>query len=193
MRIPERAKEAEFNFFGRQPADFRKAWVEMAVGHNAGESGEARQGLNAMYGLEVRDPLADRRLLEWCLGVPEDQFHREGRGRWLIRRLMRGVLPDSVLFKPRDLGRQVCDWHVRLGRDRDRMRADLRSLAGDPDTARMIDVPRLTAMIDGGWPEQTVVDYDDDRRFFLPVNVPLALQAGRFVQRVKGINLGGPT
>jgi asparagine synthase (glutamine-hydrolysing) len=193
MRIPARAQAAEFNFFGRQEADPRKAWAEATLGRNSGESGEARQGLTAMYGIEMRDPLADRRLFEWCLGVPEDQFHRDGRGRWLIRRLMRGVLPDAVLFKPRDLGRQVCDWHVRLSRDRDRMRSDLHALARDPDAARMIDVPRLSSMLDEEWPEQTSVDYDDDRRFLLPVNLPLALQAGRFVQRVKGINLGEPT
>ncbi len=192
MCVKELADEAEFNYFGRQQPDYRRAWVEMAVGRNAGDAGEARNGMIAMYGIEARDPLADRRLMEWCLGVPEDQFHRNGRGRWLIRRLMRGVLPDEVLFKPRDTGRQVSDWHVRLSRDRARMRADLDVIARDADLARMIDVPRLQKLLNEDWPERTIVAYDDDRRFFMQVNLPLALQAARFIQRVKGTNATAP-
>ena len=159
----------------------------MLTRHAASQMGDAMQGLSALYGIEMRDPFANRRLIEWCLGVPEDQFHRNGQGRWLIKRLMKGVLPDTVLFKPKNVGRQVSDWHVRLTRDLPRIRADLKSLAADPDTARMIDIPRLEALLDD-WPAHTVTDGMDDRRFFLPVNLPLALQVGRFVQRVNGVN-----
>ena len=191
MRIPQRARETGFSFFGKAPARTRDLWIWMLTRHIASEAGDTWQGMSALHGVEVRDPLSSRRLIEWCLGVPEDQFHRNGVGRWLIKRLMRGVLPDSVLFKPWNVGRQTSDWHLRMSRDRARMRADLAALARDPDTARMIDIPRLEALLEG-WPAHTVTDGEDDRRFFLPVNVPLALQAGRFVQRVKGTNLPPP-
>jgi asparagine synthase (glutamine-hydrolysing) len=188
MRIPERAKATGFNFFGRPPAIERDLWIWMLTRHVASENGDIMQGFSAMYGIEMRDPFSNRRLMEWCLGVPEEQFHRDGVGRHLIKRLMKGVLPDSVLFKPLNVGRQNSDWHLRMTRDLPRMREDLKQFSADPDIARMIDIPRLEALLDD-WPDQTVTKRDDDRSFFLPVHVPLALQAGRFVQRVKGVNL----
>lgn len=187
MRIAERTRDEAFSFVGRPPATPRDFWRWMLTRYAASETGDVLQGFAAMYGIELRDPFSDRRLIEWSLGVPEDQFRRDGQGRWLIKRLMTGVLPDAVLFKPRDIGRQMSDWHLRQTRDLPRMRADLKSLAADPDTSRMIDIPRLQALLDD-WPSCTVTDLTDDRRFFLPVNLPLALQVGRFVHRVKGLN-----
>jgi len=188
MRIPERARDSGFNYFGKWPARMRDVWEWTLMRHVAAEMGDIRQGLTALYGVDMRDPFSNRRMIEWSLGVPEDQFLRNGQGRWLIKRLMKGVLPDSVLFKPKNVGRQTSDWHLRLTRDLPRIRDDLKALAEDPDTARMIDIPRLQALVDD-WPDHTITDSADDRRFFLPVNLPLALQVGRFVQRVKGTNL----
>ncbi len=188
MRIPERARDSGFNYFGKAPARARDLWSWMLTRHAASEMGDMHQGLAALYGLDMRDPFSNRKMIEWSFGVPEDQYHRNGQGRWLIKRLMKGVLPDSVLFKPKNIGRQTSDWHLRLTRDLPRIREDLKALAEDRDTAGMIDVPRLQALVDD-WPEHTITDGADDRRFFLPVNLPLALQAGRFVQRVKGTNL----
>ena len=143
--------------------------------------------MKALYHIEMRDPFGDRRLMEWCFGVPESQFRRNGVRRWLIKRMMHGVLPDEVLHKRRDVGRVNADWHFRMTKDLDRMKADLTTMAQDRDLARMIDIPRLRALLDD-WPEQTVVDSGDDRRFYLPGKIPMAMQIGRFVQLTKGSN-----
>lgn len=188
MKIAERAKEEKFSFFyGKPPARARDFWNWMLTRYATADLGDIQQGLSAQYGIELRDPFSSRKLIEWSLGVPEEQFHRNGQGRWLIKRLMNGALPDSVLFKPKDTGRQAADWHARLTRDLPRIRADLKSLATDPDTARMIDIARLQSLLDD-WPSRTVTDRSDDRTFFLAVNLPMALQVGRFVRRVKGVN-----
>ena len=39
----------------------------------------------AHYGLEYRYPLLDRRLLEFALGLPPEQFKRPAAARWLMR------------------------------------------------------------------------------------------------------------
>lgn len=39
----------------------------------------------ARHGLEYRYPLLDRRLLEFALGLPPEQFRRPGAARWLMR------------------------------------------------------------------------------------------------------------
>ncbi len=46
-----------------------------------------------LYGIEIFDPTIDRRLLEYCISVPDEQYSGYGKtDRWLIRRAMRGLL-----------------------------------------------------------------------------------------------------
>jgi len=57
--------------------------------------------IGAAYGIELRDPTADLRIVEFCLGIPRDQFTRDGQRRWLIRRAMEGLLPAEVQWNTR--------------------------------------------------------------------------------------------
>ena len=66
-------------------------------------------GYQALYGVEVRDPTCDVRLVEFCLALPEDQFRRDGVSRRLVRQAMTGLLPPEVLWNPRR-GLQAADW-----------------------------------------------------------------------------------
>ena len=54
----------------------------------------------AIHGVECRHPLADRRVIEFALGLPPDIFRRQGQKRWLMRRALRFVLPEQVLKCP---------------------------------------------------------------------------------------------
>lgn len=184
--VPGRARESGFNFFGR-PSIAGRAWSYWLIDQAGGIAATAGAAFRAMYRIDQRDPFMDRRLVEWCFGVPESQYHRDGAGRWLIRRMMRGRLPPEVLHKPRDVGRQTSDWHLRMSRDLNRMKADLAAMAEDPELGRMIDIGRLQAMLDD-WPAASVTEPGDYRRFYLPVNVPMAMQIGRFVQIERGAN-----
>lgn len=51
----------------------------------------------ARAGVEYRYPLLDRRLLEFVLGLPAEQFRRGARSRWIMRQALRSVLPTNVL------------------------------------------------------------------------------------------------
>ena len=42
-------------------------------------------------------PLLDRDLIEFCMGLPPDQFHQHGKGRSLIRSSMAEFLPKNIL------------------------------------------------------------------------------------------------
>ncbi|VAW85172.1 Asparagine synthetase [glutamine-hydrolyzing] [hydrothermal vent metagenome] len=55
------------------------------------QSGEA-------FGIEVRHPFFDRRLLEFSFAIPEDLWIRENYPKWLLRRSMAGLLPNSVCW-----------------------------------------------------------------------------------------------
>lgn len=185
MNIADRIKDAGYSYTGSKPEYSRPLWFNM-IDNFMTETGDILQGLRSMYGIDIRDPFADRRLVEWSFGVPERQFFRNGVNRWLIRRMMIGQIPDSVL-QNKKLGLQTADWHVRLSRDLPAMRRDLDLIAEDRDLSRMVNVEMVRNLLDD-WPGQTVTDLDDDRFFQLPVLLPMTLQIARFVQREKGTN-----
>jgi asparagine synthase (glutamine-hydrolysing) len=80
----------------------------------AEEPGEIWASSGAAFGLHVSDPTADRRLIEFCLSIPDDQFLRLGESRRLVRHAMRGEVPDAILRRT-DRGLQAPDRFARLG------------------------------------------------------------------------------
>jgi asparagine synthase (glutamine-hydrolysing) len=55
----------------------------------------------AHAGVEPRWPFRDRRLVELALGLPAHQLYRPGENKRIMRRCMKGLLPESVRLRPR--------------------------------------------------------------------------------------------
>jgi len=51
--------------------------------------------------LEAREPLLDHRLIEFAASLPEEMRVRGGQGKWLMKQSMRKVLPEDILFRPK--------------------------------------------------------------------------------------------
>ncbi|MGH7914233.1 MAG: asparagine synthase-related protein [Candidatus Binataceae bacterium] len=51
---------------------------------------------SAAFGLEVRCPFHDRRLIEFCFAIPEEQRRRPFWTKFVMRNAMRGLLPEMV-------------------------------------------------------------------------------------------------
>ena len=79
--------------------------------------------------LEAREPLLDHRLVEFAATLPVSMRLRRGEGKWLMKRTMRGVLPDDILFR-RKMGfvTPVSAWF------RGPLSGEARRLAGLADT-----------------------------------------------------------
>jgi asparagine synthase (glutamine-hydrolysing) len=60
---------------------------------------ESNDGLAAEYGLELRHPFHDRRVIEFAFAIPASQRQRNGLSKFVLRQAMRGRLPDSVLHR----------------------------------------------------------------------------------------------
>jgi asparagine synthase (glutamine-hydrolysing) len=103
--------------------------------------------LRANFGIDNRTPAFDRRLVEFCIGIPQDQYLYKGQNRWLIRRAMQGRLPDVVLSNKK-YGIQSADWFERLTRERGQIAAQLKRLAENSDIASIIDLRRLMAILE---------------------------------------------
>lgn len=70
--------------------------------------------LGLYNGIMKRDPTRDVRLIEFCLSLPYDQYVRNGQERYLIRRAMKDMVPDSIRLNYKKRGLQSADWIQRL-------------------------------------------------------------------------------
>jgi len=104
----------------------------------------------AGHGLDHRWPLLDVRLIAFFLAVPaEETFGPDGMDRYLHRRAVAGLLPDSVVWndrsmgmlapmpdsrwrEPVDLRHEVLDGRLRLLVDPERFRRSMDASAGLP-------------------------------------------------------------
>jgi asparagine synthase (glutamine-hydrolysing) len=114
------------------------------------DPGNYYKGALGGWKIDVRDPTADRRLIEFCLSVPPEQYLRDGRTSALAARAFADRLPPEVL-EGRRRGLQAADWHEALTADRDNLRRELERFAEVPAAARLIDRARLAALVDD-WP-----------------------------------------
>lgn len=102
------------------------------------------------YGIEVRDPTADVRLIEFCLAVPESQYLGGGQFKWLLRRLMKDVLPPEVLdVKTRGL--QSADWYEQIDRSIPQIREELAKLKAHGSAGGYLDIEGLEKSLEQ-WP-----------------------------------------
>src|SRR5262249_17400567 len=118
--------------------------------HCYGDTADWLANVRAHFRVDLRTPAFDRPLFEFCLGIPENQYLRDGRERWLIRRAMKGRLPDVVLNNQKR-GHQAADWFPKLTRERSRITEEVRRLSANADVASIVDLQRLVAMLDN-WP-----------------------------------------
>lgn len=102
-------------------------------------------------GIERRDPTADRRLVDFCLAIPEDQFLRRGTTKFLLRRAMAGRLPPTILNERRS-GFVGADWYLRVAPHRDRFAEAVARLEASPTARRCLDLPQMRRLIDQ-WPK----------------------------------------
>lgn len=96
----------------------------------------------AAAGLEIRDPTRDKKLMEFCVGLPWQQYAYRGTRRRLIRRSLGGVLPDRVLANQAK-GLQAADLIYRLRDSRGEIEEVLRILDGDNLAREILDIPRM--------------------------------------------------
>ena len=60
--------------------------------------------LSMAYGLELRLPFLDHRLVDFCLRLPNRFLYRRGQSKWILRQSLRGLVPDAVLDRPDKVG-----------------------------------------------------------------------------------------
>jgi asparagine synthase (glutamine-hydrolysing) len=113
--------------------------------------GNYRKGALGGWGVEIRDPAGDRRLVEFCLSIPPEHFLLGGLPRGLARRAFADRLPDMVTGERR-YGYQGADWHEGLSAARPQLREEVDRIDCASGSDRIVDVERLKALAEA-WPE----------------------------------------
>jgi asparagine synthase (glutamine-hydrolysing) len=144
--------------------------------------GDYNAAVGAGWGIETRDPTADKRVFEFCAAIPMEQSVADGRGRSLVRRAMRGRLPDATLDR-REKGTQAADWYECLGAIRGELLAELAEEETSGVARRLIDFARLRAALED-WPK--TAEAAAERADVYQSAIPRGMAVGYFVRRVEG-------
>jgi asparagine synthase (glutamine-hydrolysing) len=162
----------------RDPVGTR-LWVMRRV-----DMGAYNKGTLGGWGIDVRDPTADRRLIELCLAIPTEQYLLNGASRSLARRAFADRLPEQVLAETRK-GYQAADWHEGLTAARAVAREQAEGLADIPGVAGTLDTRRIDRLLDE-WPEGDWNSHHVQAHYRLALM--RGLSAGHFLRRASGVN-----
>jgi len=113
---------------------------------NTESNGEWQAAMLALCGVDTRDPTADLDVVEFCLGIPDEQYLAEGIDRSLVRRAMWGLLPQSVLAK-RKRGIQAADWFGKLSRAKEILGEEVGDLRKSGLAAEALDLEQLDHLL----------------------------------------------
>jgi asparagine synthase (glutamine-hydrolysing) len=115
------------------------------------DPGVGNAAVRAMAHLDPRDPTADKRIYDFCFGIPQEQYIVGGHWRSLVRRAMKGRLPDATVNLYSKRGRQGADWYLPVGEALPELRTELTALEESPVAKRVLDLPKLGRLLET-WP-----------------------------------------
>jgi len=179
-RMRRRGNGTNFGFSG----DSRQARIH-SLTRGRFWSADQMNVLRSLYGLDVAMPLADVRLIAFCLAIPEDQFFRDGTDRYLARRLLRAAGLPPLITENRRRGIQHPEWFAHMSRVQPSLSAQIDRVRRSATARRLIDVDRLDHIV-AHWP----TDMATAQREVLAVKVLLnaALSVGTFIAWVERTN-----
>lgn len=148
------------------------------------DPGNYLKGTLGGWGVDQRDPATDRRMIEFCLSVPLEQYLSDGRPRALARRAFADRLPAELLLEPRK-GMQAPDWHEGLCSARAEIANEAEAIAECPEAAEAVDAAGMRRLVED-WPEGGWNDREVLGRYRMALL--RGISAGRFIRQALGAN-----
>jgi asparagine synthase (glutamine-hydrolysing) len=181
MRIRQLAAERGLdpNYRPRGNARETRIWVL-----SRSDMGNYHKATLGGWGLDTRDPTADRRLFEFCLSVPLEEYLHDGQRRALVRAAFADRLPP-VVAEERRKGHQAADWYEGLSAARGEVAEELAAIAACGPARTVLDSDRMKRLVDdwpsSGWDKHATMD-----KYRLALM--RGLSAGHFVRKATGSN-----
>ena len=179
MQVNQRARAVGHDFRPWERHWWRRSWL-VPVDY----LGDWYAATKAMYGVELRDPTADVDVVEYCFGVPDEQYLAEGVDRSLIRRAMWDLLPPVVVTN-RGIGVQSADWYEKVGGQRPQLHSMVDDIASSQLARRALDLGRLQRALDT-WPQSGWQTQPIDGEYHLALTRGLGM--GRFLRWIDAKN-----
>lgn len=114
-------------------------WLERSFANSA--AFDTKMGL--YYGIIIRDPTRDRRILELCSSLPITCFAANGYERRLVREGMRGIVPDAILDNMFKQGLQGADYVLKCQLQWERSCEMVLELINNPLLDEYVDLTKL--------------------------------------------------
>ena len=145
QKARERALQKGFDFSFRSKKNIRKLRYESFMEMDGGS--DYLSCYQAMFGVDTRDPTGDVRVFEFCLSLPEEQYFRDGKSRWLLKRSMAGHLPDEVLNN-KLRGLQSSYWFENLRDACAEVRQEMSLLEKSAMARSVLDLKRMRRLVE---------------------------------------------
>ncbi|WP_276624519.1 asparagine synthase-related protein [Syntrophomonas wolfei] len=110
-------------------------------------------------GMVRRDPTRDKRLIEFCINIPENQWVRNGHERRLIRRSMQGYLPDMIRLNTTVRGKQAADWIQRIAPQWQQITTEITTIGTGEPERKYLDINRIQNLLNNN----RVLDISDGK------------------------------
>jgi hypothetical protein len=154
---------------------------------------EYHVAVRGRWGVDVRDPLSDRRVLESALRQPE--WYRNHRGVWraIARDAMKDDLPASIVNR-NELGAQLPEWFEVLTALRPVIEKDLEAMCDHPASREVFNIDRLMSLY-ANWPApDRKLKFGErlDYRLALPRSLAISRYMQWFEARASRVRSGGP-
>ena len=160
-----------------KPLAPEREWL-LRLGPAGAGAGPAYQAFGSAFNQEIRDPTAHVPLVEYCLGLPGEQYTCQGGDRMLLRRGLTGLMPPVVLWNTR-YGHQAADLIYRLLAHANQVEALLKRLGSSSAARECLNLAALTQVWHSlqKYPPQKNVEIA--RGFFM-----MGLAAGIFLEKL---------
>jgi asparagine synthase (glutamine-hydrolysing) len=149
-----------------------------------GPAADVHLAFEQLYGIRRRDVSAYRPLIEFCLGLPSDQFASHGIERRLARRMAKGRMPESQRLETRH-GQHNIDWHARMTPRRGELMRYAESMRNHPWLSQVADIDRMQDLLER-WPEAPQHSWEED--FPRMLGLPRIVLAAQFIGMAEGRN-----
>lgn len=100
--------------------------------------GESYMKMSLATGVLERDPTRDKRIIEFCIHLPIEQFSRDGMDRRLVKVYLKDIMPPHV-FHFHKRGKQSADLVYRMGREWETIRKEWIRLYEEYGHSRYVD------------------------------------------------------
>jgi asparagine synthase (glutamine-hydrolysing) len=179
LRDTARVAGLDFNYRPRRDPVGTRLWVMGRV-----DGGTYHKGHLAGWGIDMRDPTADRALVELCLSIPAEAYLAGGRARGLARDAFADRLPPVIADETRK-GLQAVDWHEGMTAARGALEDELTRICAVPEAEGLLDTGMLRRLTEQ-WPETDWNRGESQARYRLALL--RGVSSGHFLRKASGSN-----